>query len=103
MYIHYLLHATVIRFKSVVWSEHFFELLARPGSDLATPLLHPIIHLATNCIPSLGSSLIIFLLFYFSVPWSKMTAWGTLISIDSATWIFPQNLRGKAKNDNAIR
>ena len=31
-----------------------------------------------------------------------MTAWGTLILIDSATWIFPQILRGKAKNDNAI-
>ena len=31
-----------------------------------------------------------------------MTAWGTLISIDSATWIFPQILWGKAKNDNAI-
>ena len=43
-----------------------------------------------------------FLLFYLSVPWSKMTAWGTLISIDSATWIFPQILWGKAKNDNAI-
>ena len=43
-----------------------------------------------------------FLLFYFSVSWSKMTASGTLISIDSATWIFPQILRGKAKNDNSI-
>ena len=52
---------------------------------------------------SLGSSLIIFLLFYFSVPWSKMTAWGNLISMDSATLIFPQNLRGKAKSNNAIR
>ena len=52
---------------------------------------------------SLGSSLIIFSsFFYFTVPWSKMTAWGTLISIDSATWSFPQILRGKAKSDNAI-
>ena len=42
------------------------------------------------------------LLFYFSVSWSKMTAWGTLISIDSDTWIFPQILRGNAKNDNSI-
>ena len=31
-----------------------------------------------------------------------MTAWGTSISIDSATWIFPQILWGNAKNDNAI-
>ena len=31
-----------------------------------------------------------------------MTAGGTSISIDSATWIFPQILWGNAKNDNAI-
>ena len=43
---------------------------------------------------SQGSSLIIFLLFYFSVSWSKMTAWGTLISLDIATRIIPQILKG---------
>ena len=67
-------------------------------------LTRPVVTTGFNqSLRSLGSSLIIFLLFYFSVPWSKMTALGTLISIDSATWIYPQNSRGKAKNDNAIR
>ena len=47
-----------------------------------------------NYVLSLGSSLIIFSLFYFFVSWSKMTDWGTSISFCSATWIIPQISRG---------
>ena len=49
---------------------------------------------------SLGSSLIIFSSFLFFRSLVKNDSLG--ISIDSATWIFPQILSGKDKNDNPI-